>query len=462
MVQFGAWKKLAFARMRTNTFNNSINGIPGWFMPVWCTLMPLTSFVLIPSVQGTTPAYMLAFVSAFFVLLSRDYGQPSIQRIRYFKTALLVAGLWLLLLSGSQLGHLVSNRHDFGDMMLIERNDTSVAFRKPLFTQSLYLAACLCIALFFRFFFRADWMRYVLWGGWFLAIYGIYEWIFFLIFKQPGDFIVNRTYGEEGYSASWSQAIQIGPFDLLRIKSTFGEPSFFSAGVIPYLFLALEYKRKWLSAALLFCILFSTSSSAYAALPVGLLLYILFERRVTAPIAIIVLLFAAALATLYFAFPETYDAMFSDKLNGTNQDGQIRQEFEQAFHETVRTFTPMNRVFGIGFGYSYESVFTAVLVNTGWIGMLVYLYAFLKPAILLRADNGGLALKVGVLTLFFLYYVNVSELFLPTTWMFLGLAYWRLDQQRLEKKATACGTVQAELAEVLGDVGTSNAELPCK
>jgi hypothetical protein len=414
-------------------------------MALWCTLMPLTSFLLIPSMQGTIPAYVLAFVSAFFVILSRDDGRPSIQRIRYFKVALVVAGIWLLLLCGSQLGHIVSNRHDFGDMLLIEPNDTSVAFRKTIFTQTLYLAACLCIALFFRFFFRADWMRYVLWGGWFVAIYGIYEWLFYLIFKQTGDFIVNRTYGESGNTASWSQTIQIGPIYFLRIKSTFGEPSFFSAGVLPYLSLAVEYKRKWLSAALLFCIVFSTSSSAYAALPVALLLHIVFERRVRAPIAIIILASAIAFATLYFAFPGTYNAMFSDKLDGTNEDAQIRQAVGGALHDTVKTFTLMNRVFGIGFGYTYAGVFMAVLINTGWIGMLVYLYAFLKPAILLRADNGGLALKVGVLTLFFLYYINVSELFLPTTWMFLGLAYWCLDRQRLEKEATEFGTVQARV-----------------
>jgi hypothetical protein len=103
----------------------------------------------------------------------------------------------------------------------------------------------------------------------------------------------------------------------------------------------------------------------------------------------------------------------------------------------------MNRLFGIGFGYFYGSVFSAILVNTGWIGLAVFIYAFLKPVILLRPDNGGLALKVGVLTLFFLYYINVSELFLPTTWMFLGLAYWRLDQQRQEKKAAQVGAIGA-------------------
>jgi hypothetical protein len=406
-------------------------------------MMPLTSLLLVPSVQGTIPAYVLAFVSALFVILSRNDAQPNIQRTRYFVVALVIVGAWLLLLCGSQLGHLLSSRRDFGDMFLIEPNDTSVVFRKTLFTQTLYLAACVCIALFFRFFFRADWMRYVLWGAWFLAIYGIYEWLFFLIFKQSGDFLVNRTYGDELHTASWSQEIQIGPFDLLRIKSTFGEPSFFSAGVIPYLFLALEYKRKWLSAALLFCILFSTSSSAYLALPVALILHSLFQRKLRGSIAIIVLVFAGALATLYFAFPDTYNSMFTDKLNGENDSGEIHQAALQAMHDTAKTFTFMNQLFGIGFGYFYGAVFNAVLVNTGWIGLIIYCYAFLRPAILLRPENGGLPLKVGVAVLFFLYYINVSELFLPTTWMFLGLAYWRLDQQKEERRAAQYETVQA-------------------
>ena len=411
--------------------------------------MPLTSFLLIPSAQGTIPAYMLAFVSAFFVILSRDGGQRSIQRIRYLKIAILMAGIWLLLVCGSQLGHLVSNRRDFGDMFLNNPSDTRVVFRSVLFTQTLYLAACVCIALFFRFFFRAEWMRYVLWGAWFLAIYGIYEWLFFLIFQQPGDFIANRTYGENLQTASWSQAIQVGPLNLLRMKSTFGEPSFFSAAVIPYLFLALEYKRKWLSAALLFCIVFSTSTSAFIGFPFALIIYSLFQRRLSLSIVLIILLFAGAFATLYFAFPDTYDSMFTAKLNGASDSGEIHQATAEAANDTIKTFTFMNHLFGIGFGYYYGSVFSAVLVNTGWIGVIVYFYAFLKPVILLQSDSGGLALKVGVATLFFLYFINVSELFLPTTWMFLGLAYWRLDQQKQEKEAMEFGRIGTH---VHGDV----------
>jgi hypothetical protein len=134
--------------------------------------------------------------------------------------------------------------------------------------------------------------------------------------------------------------------------------------------------------------------------------------------------------------------MFTAKLSSANESGALHQTAQEATNDTVRTFTLMNHFFGIGFGYYYGSVFSAVLVNTGWIGLIIYCYAFLKPAILLRSDNRGLALKVAVFTLFFLYYINVSEFFLPTTWMFLGLAYWRLDQQRHERRAAQSGAIE--------------------
>jgi hypothetical protein len=429
-----------------------MKGLPNWFIAVWCLSMPLTSFLLVRSIQGTVPAYVLAFASVVFVVLSRS-NTPHFQRTRYFALALLMAGIWLLLLCGSQLGHLVSNRHDFGQMFLNNPSDTRVAFRSVLYTQSLYLAACLCIALFFRFFFRVEWMRYVLWGGWFLAIYGIYEWLFFLVFQQPGDFLANRTYGEELHTASWSQAIQLGPLNLLRIKSTFGEPSFFSAAVIPYLFLALEQKKRWLSAALFFCTVFSTSTSAFIGLAFALLVYSLVQRKLNLSILIIVLLFAGAFATLYFVYPDTYESMFTAKLNADNNSGGVHQNANQAMIDTVKTFTAMNHLFGIGFGYYYGWVFSAVLINTGWIGLIVYLYAFLKPAILLRSDHGGLALKVGVATIFFLYCINVSELFLPTTWMFLGLAYWRLDQQKRERRSLEFEPIESPVARHLLHAG---------
>ena len=414
-------------------------------MPLWCTVMPITTFLLIPSVQGTIPPYLLAFASAMLVLTSGETGWFESQRSRYLGAALLLAGIWLLLFCGSQLGHLVSNRHDFGDLHLIRHEDRRVLFRPALFTQTLYLAACVCTALFFRFFFREEWMRYVLWGAWFLALYGIYEWIFFLVFKQPGDFIGNRMYGD--HPGSWSQGIQVGPRTLLRIKSTLGEPSWFSAVVIPYFFLALQYKRKLLSAALLFCIVFSTSTSAYIAFTFALILYAVFKRRVSASLLVAALLFAGVFAIFYFLFPETFYEMFTAKFRGESTSATGRIEHAAAANDAEATFTLLNRIFGIGFGYHYSGVYSAVLINTGWIGMMVYFYAFLKPVILLRSEGGELPLRVCIATLFFLFHLSVSELFIPTTWMFLGIAYWYLDKGRANRAHTQ-HTVSAHLMRV--------------
>jgi len=411
-----------------------MKGIPNSFVALWCVLMPVTSFLVIRSAQGTIPAYIFAFISVGLVMLGRDWGRPCLQRRHYITLAVAMSAIWLLLLCGSQLGHLISGRHDFGDLFLNNPSDTRVVLRPVLFTQTLYLAACVCIALFFRFFFRPEWMRYVLWGAWFLAIYGIYEWIYFLIFQRPGDFLGNRTYGEDLQTGSWSQTIQFGPFNLLRIKSTYGEPSFLSAAVVPYLLLALENRKKLLSAALLFCTVFSTSTSAYAGLAFALFIYCILKRKFTLPLILILLLFAGTLVALYFAYPDTFDAIFTNKINGEAGSGDMHQASNEAMIATVKTFTLMNGIFGIGFGYYYGSVLTTVLINTGLIGLVVYCYAFLKPAFSLRSNDSGLALKVGMATIFFLYCINVSEFFLPTTWMFLGLAYWRLDQQKLKDR----------------------------
>jgi hypothetical protein len=390
--------------------------------------MPITSFLLIPAIQGTIPAYFMAFASLGLVMASGETGSFELQRNHYLSIAFLCAGIWLLLFCGSQFGHLVSNRHGFGDLVLIRPDDTRVLFRRALFTQTTYLSACICIALFFRFFFREEWMRYVLWGAWFLALYGIYEWLFFLIFKRPGDFIANRMYGD--HPGSWSQTMAVGPLSLLRIKSTFGEPSWFSASVIPYFFLALRNKSWWLCAALLFCIVFSTSTSAYLGFAFAFILYVIWGRRLNAGIVFAALVFVAAFLTLYYVYPDTFYEMFTAKFRGENDSGQSRMEAGASADEQAASFTLLNRLFGIGFGYHYGGVFFAVLMNTGWLGLLVYLYVFLKPAILLPTDGDGLVPKVCVTTLFFLFYISVSELFLPTTWMFIGLAYWYLDRAR--------------------------------
>jgi hypothetical protein len=44
--------------------------------------------------------------------------------------------------------------------------------------------------------------------------------------------------------------------------------------------------------------------------------------------------------------------------------------------------------------------------------------------------------------MFFLFLISVAELFLPTTWMFLGLAYWQLARKN-QAKTEATSSLRA-------------------
>src|SRR5258705_10493137 len=152
------------------------------FVALWCLVMPVTSLLIIPSIKGSSLAYIFPFLSVFFVLF-RLKTEGSNQRNReYVYLLLIVALIWLALLVGSQAGHLIDDRKDFLGAFLINDLDTKVLFRSALFTQSLYFAACILIFLYFRYYFRDEWMKYVFIGGYLMAAYGVYEWVYFLIF----------------------------------------------------------------------------------------------------------------------------------------------------------------------------------------------------------------------------------------------------------------------------------------
>ena len=53
-----------------------VNGLPTMVHAAfWCTVMPVTSFSRFRAIQGTIPAYLMAFASAGLVLASGETGQ---------------------------------------------------------------------------------------------------------------------------------------------------------------------------------------------------------------------------------------------------------------------------------------------------------------------------------------------------------------------------------------------------
>jgi len=395
-------------------------------MAVWCLVMPVTSFLVFPSVQGTTPAYIMAFLSIAFVITRlKDEGLTGTNR--QYLTLLFLAGfLWLVLLVGSQIGHIVDDRKNLNGAFLINQDEDKIVFRSALFTQSLYLAACLFIFLYFRFYFRDEWMKYVFFGGCLMAAYGIYEWTYYLIFHQTGDFAANRMYGD--HPGSWSQTIDFGGLSLVRIKSFFGEPSFYASAIILYLITAINCNRAWLIALLVFNGFFSTSTTLYIGLAVCLLFHIILCSKGRLSGLLCLLLMICGMIVMYYWCPDTFNGRFGDKVSGENLSGKMRIESALNTRDLFHSFSLMNWVFGIGFGYTYNGVTTAILANTGIIGFIIYCFVFLKPACLLPREGLYGAYKTCILGLFVLFKLSLSELFLPTTWMFLGLAYNKLDE----------------------------------
>ena len=409
-------------------FTDSSAWLMELFVAGWLTLMPVNSFVVLPSVQGTTPAYLLAFVSLLLVFVP-GYSAATVEvRRAYIKTIMWLALLWMLNLCVSQIVNLANPPDYLGTATLINPGDTRVAFRSTIITQSIYFAACVSVFLFFRYQFQERWWKYVFWGAWLLAIYGVYEWVYFFIFQTPGDFIANRSYAET--PGSWSQIINFGGVDLLRIKSTQGEPSFLSVVVLPYLYLAVEQRQRLLSVFLLFVAVLSTSTSAFFGLVFGAIVTSLFRRKFHWSDLLLISCIAIAWAVCYFMFPETYANLVTDKLAGETDSGAKRLFSPIGIVETFFGLPPLQWFSGVGFGYTYANAGISVLFNCGLSGFVLFAFGFLFPVFSLPSDGRGIALKTGLAVMFFLFLISVAELFLPTTWMFLGLAYWQLARQR--------------------------------
>ena len=400
------------------------------YFVVWATVLPMMSLLVFPSIQGTTPAYLLALASIGWVpFIRRETGTS------YVRSLFLFFAAWLVLIIGSQAALFLSHVQSFPHVRMVDFDDTSVFFRRSLATQSLYLFACFLTFLFFRYIYRSEWQKHLFLGGWLLAGYGIYEWLFYLLFHQPGDFIANRSFSGD-HPGSWSQVMHFGTLDLLRIKSVTGEPSFFALSAIPYLIFALHARRWYLAAALLFALIFSFSTSAYFALLVLAVYCFIAFRTWRHKHLLLAICLAVVIGVALFCFPVVYQTVIEQKLTGQSQSAVERKWiYESAWFFWLNS-SALAKLFGIGFGYAYViPLLGGVLVNTGLAGLAIYFAAFLIPLIRLPNTQDAWPLKSALLVILFLLSTSISEFAYPTTWMVLGLAYRQLDRLKRRNKA---------------------------
>lgn len=391
---------------------------------LWALVLPVTSVLVIPSVQGTTPAYIFALAAIVLIpLLAKNYG------VRYLFFVLTIFLITLFISLVAQFSLSLSNVTNFGEMRMVDPRDKSLLLRDTMFTQTLYLLAGISTFSFIRVFYRVKWDNYLFTGIVILAIFGIYECIYFFIFGQSGDFLSNRTFGEglEG-SGSLFQIIQLGPFTIERLKSLTGEPSMYAFTVLPFWIYAIHSKRFLIQFVLFITLLLSTSTTAILGLCIYFIGYLMyFKLRVRYIIS-----FMITLIILYFGFHQMVNDFFTEmvvkKVTMENLSGIDRFESFRSSWDFFVNSPILNMLFGVGFGYIRSTdMFATLLINTGIIGIILVTIAFAIPIFNLPNSYRNIGIKLSLITIYLTMMISVSEFAYLSIWLFLGIAYNEID-----------------------------------
>jgi hypothetical protein len=406
------------------------------FFALWALVLPITSIVVVPGIQGTTPGYLMAFLSLPLALIFRP--KPA---ARLVHAGILFTAAFIVLTMLAQAGLVLSDNVDISELRLVNAFDGKVFLRHSLFTQSLYLLAGIFTFVFTRTFYRPSWNRFILLGAVILAVYGLYEFAFYLLFHESGDFLSNRTFdaGSGAKSGSLFQTFTVAEISIMRLKSLTGEPSMYAFTVLPFWIYAVHNRRLVSQILLLASLLLTFTTTAVLGLSVYFLARLWFlrttQRFLTGKLdRYLVVGSASALLLAVVAWPIVTDfvrEMILEKLTFNNLSGMQRIEFFGLSLEFFLTAPLPNQLFGIGFGYIRSTDFlSTLLVNTGLIGFLLFTGLFLYP--ILKLDNRyvNVGLKSALIVIYVTMMIAVPEFAYLSVWLFLGISYNVVRNQR--------------------------------
>lgn len=395
--------------------------IDGYFK-FWALVLPVTSVLIFPAIQGTTPAYILAFLSVFIVLCAAQLKDIK----RYFTIfAVIIFSYTTLNLISQFFLSLYHTQVNLESLPLVEPLSftQAVMLRPTLFTQSLYLAAGLLTFMFVYQWYRPSWDSYIFAGILLLVAYGFYEVFYYWMTGDSGDFLSNRRFNDR-HSGSLFQTINLSGLRMQRMKSLTGEPSMFAFTVLPYWVFALHTRRFTIGFILTLALFLSTSTTAI----IGIILYIavlLYSNRVDTKYIV------AGAVGIIIVFALNFRPVLSvlNKL--------IFQKFSLASISGVTRFTNLQdsvmfwadmplptKLFGMGFGYIRSTdFFSTILVNNGLFGLIILIIAFTYPMIALDRSNRSFGLKCALLVILISMLMSVPEFAYLPVWLFLGISY---------------------------------------
>lgn len=398
------------------------------FFRCWALVLPITSVLIFPAIQGTTPAYMMAFLSVpliFFAARIKEVKQ-------YLMLAFFIVVGYITLNLCSQFFLSLYGDMDLSSLPLVDPLSFTQKFvlRPTLFTQTLYLTACILTFLFVYKWYRPSWDSYIFAGILILVTYGFYEVFYFWIRGTSGDFLSNRLFNER-YFGSSTQRIEIVGVSLLRMKSLTGEASMFAFTVLPYWVFSIHTKRYIITAVLTLALLFSTSTTAILGI-ITYVIILIFSRKIDWKY-----LTAAGSGLLLITIIK-FEAVFSifndlilRKFSAASISGSVR--LSNLFDSlTFWWEAPLpTKIFGLGFGYIRSTdFFSTVLVNNGLIGLSIFLLIFIYPVLALGKSPKEFALKSALIVILITMLIAVTEYTYLPTWLFLGMSYRYLKSRQ--------------------------------
>ncbi|XEC96238.1 hypothetical protein AB6A23_06745 [Paenibacillus tarimensis] len=421
---------------------------------IWAIVLPITSFVLFPSIPGTAPGLLLALFSVplIFLLALKDRSTRELNVFLgdVFLFLIIFTGINAIaqyaLILGMDHGYVI----DFSRAVMVSTYD-SYDLRTSMFTQSIYFIAAFVTFLFVKTFYRVSWDRYLLIGAVILGSYGIYEFIYFLIFHSNGDFISNRMFfyerpGEiKAKTGSFFQTATIAGQKIMRLKSLTGEPSMYAYTILPLWIYAVHLKKKFVHFFLLITLFLSTSTTAFLGIAIYLLVRFLFLRQRDWYTYSFVLVFVLIIIVNWEMASNLYDFVFGDKLE--TRSGVVRQRHFENHIAFFADLPLIHQLFGVGFGYiRATNLFITFICNVGIVGFTLYVVLFLVPIIRLSNTNRNIGLKCSLIVILTTGLISVPEFAYLPMWVMLGIAYHALALQRREARVKDYEPVQAKQA----------------
>lgn len=425
--------------------------IRDYYFWILLLLAPIQSILLTP-IQGTTPAFLLTLMAGGF-LMGADR--------RYVKVLLFYAGFWLvyaLYMAFSLSGYLI-DQPDMSRLTVIRELYIYGYLKQTHVTQGLYLFTALLFTFVVYEYYQESFLKYAYFGILALCLYGFYEFIYFAMFADNGDFLSNRNFGDldtaaagagEGDFATGS-ALQLsnlfGP-GFMRLKSLVGEPSMYALTVTP--FTVYAFVRRWwlIFALLLLSLVLSTSSTAILGLGIGMGYAVIRQREeailyIGTGLVVFVLLYVAV-EPVHSAI----DTLLFQKLDTTSGTERLTSFVEHA--SVISDGNIVRALFGLGFGTVRAlDMMSNLLANVGVVGFLGYSALLLMPCFLLRRRADTDAIVATLLSIYVMEMVTVSEYAYLPPWFMAALGYARVREQRRQARSLSPSAMNARALQVL-------------